>query len=183
VLDTIIPSPVYWLSLATCIMLPVWLVVISWLAPSHLPPMNRLWIAIIAAPLFSLTAGILLFPEIWGNRPMNCIEIFCAGLLYLTAIMIAFSAWSLVGYGFTVSILMEACLTGRSLTTAQLLASFAGGRGLTGFVFDRAGVLLRMGLMLREGDRFRIAGSKALQFARVVKFAMDIYSIHRRESN
>lgn len=181
-LGSLIPPPIFQVALAACLMLPAWLATISLLAPRKLPAKHRLASAIVASPLFAITVGIYLLPELGSIQALDWIEITCAGLLYATAIMIVYSAWSLIGYGFTVSILMGAHLAGRSLKTDELMASLAGGRGLGGFALDRISVLLRMHLLLSEGDQFRIAGTKAFRFARTVKFAMGIYSISRRES-
>lgn len=180
-IDSLIPPPEFVMALASCLMLPVWLLVISFMKPQRMNAKHRLVAAIIVAPLSVVTVGFLGFSERVFSQPAAWVDLFCAGLLYGTAVMIVYCAWALIGFGFTVSVLMDVYLAGRPLTTDELVASMADGRGLVGFVRDRAGVLLRTHLVLSEGNKCRIAGPKALRFARIVGFAMDAYSINRRE--
>lgn len=182
-LDSLIPPPLFQMALAACLMLPVFLIAISWLAPRNLPAKTRLAAAIVVSPLVAIAGGLHLLPEPGSNPPLEWIDTCCAGLLYATAIMIVYSAWSLIGYGFTVSILLDVERAGTAVSRTQLIQSFAGGNGLSAFVHDRSALLLRMRLMEVSENWYRISGYRALLFARTVKLAMDLYAIRRRELN
>ena len=164
-------------------MLPVFLIAISWLTPRHIPAKTRLGAAIIISPLLGCAVGVMIFPELGNNPLLEWINICCAGLLYMMTIMIVYSAWGLIGYGFTVSILLDVERAGSGVSQTELIHAFASGNGLLAFAHDRSALLLRMRLMECDGNQYKVSGCKALWFARTVKLVMDLYAIRKRELN
>jgi hypothetical protein len=180
-IEVFIPPPEFIIALASCLMLPIFLVILSNLKLQALTAKHRFISAVIAAPTLMVTLSIINISELVLLEHLNWINISCACLLYGTAVMIFYCVWALIGYGFTVSILMNTYLAERPLETDELIARMANNRGLLGFTGDRAEVLLRMQLVTYKEKKYKIAGLKALQFSRIVGFAMDTYSINSRK--
>ena len=180
---SLIPPPVFQVALLACLMLPLLLLAISWIAPNQLLAKHRLILAVAMSSLFAVTIGFLVIPQFATHSSLNWTDIACAGLFYATTIMIVFSAWSLIGYGFTVSILLDTARAKGPISQDDLMQSFAGGNGLPAFVRDRASLLLRMGLMNVNDSWFTLSGYRALIFARIVRLTMEIYAIRQRELN
>jgi hypothetical protein len=182
-LHSLIPPPVFQVAVLACLLLPVLLLANAWIAHNQLLAKHRLILAVAASPLFAVAIGFLFISQFVFHPSFNWTDVACAVLLYATAVMVVFSAWSLIGYGFTVSILLDATRAKVPISQDDLMQSFAGGNGLSAFVRDRASLLLRMGLMNVNGDYYTLSGFKALIFARIVRFFMYIYAIRQRELN
>jgi hypothetical protein len=182
-LHELVPPPLFQVAVLACFLLPTLLLVVSWIAPNKFSAKHRLGLAIFTAPFFAVLAGLLLIPHLATHPSVNLVDIFCAALLYVTAVMAVYSAWTLIGYGFTVSILLDVERNKVASSQAELIQSFAGGNGLPAFVRDRAALLVKMKLMTVNGSWYTISGVKALLFAQTVRFAMNIYAIRKRELN
>jgi hypothetical protein len=81
------------------------------------------------------------------------VDLVTGGLLLATATLAAFTLWTLVAWGFTLSMLLALARAGRPLTADEWARAYTGGRPLDAFARDRLGVLLKLGLAeLRGGD-------------------------------
>ena len=132
-------------SLAACVLLPVAL-----LAMSHGPlkvraPGRRFVLAasvVWAAWLFTMIAV----------RP-DWVELVTGALLLATATLAGFTLWTLVAWGFTVSMLLALARADRPLTVDGWALAYTRGKPLAAFAEDRLGVLLKLGLAeIRGGD-------------------------------
>jgi hypothetical protein len=182
-LNSLIPPAVFQIALTACLLLPILLACISWLAPRNTPAKTRLAWSIVVSPLVAVYAGIQLIPEVNSKQAVEWINVGCAGLLYATAVMVIYSAWGLLGYGFTVSILLDVERAGAVVSRRQLIQSFADGHGLTAFVRDRSALLLKMRLMEIRENKYIISGYKSIFFARIIRFVMEAYEVKEGERN
>jgi hypothetical protein len=140
-----IPTLPVALSLAACAILPVAL-----LALSHGPlkvraPGKRFVVAVAVVWAAWVAAMIAVRPE-W-------VELAAGGLLLATATLAGFTLWTLVAWGFTVSMLLALARAGRPITADEWALAYTRGKPLDAFARDRLGVLLKLGLAeVRDGQ-------------------------------
>ena len=157
------------------------LLLFSRVAPKGGNPKHSLLAAIAFAPLMAFGSSMVLFDVGAEASQVALGDAIPALLLYLSVAMAVYSAWSLIGYGFTLSVLNTACSLNEPASVEQLAARFGGGYGLRAFLDDRMGVILAMGLMFRSGNHCELRGRGSFRFAAAVRLAMRIYSIRARE--
>jgi hypothetical protein len=74
-------------------------------------------------------------------------------LLLATATLAGFTLWTLVAWGFTVSMLLALARAGRPLTADEWALAYTRGKPLEAFARDRLGVLFKLGLAeVQEGQ-------------------------------
>ena len=177
----LIPQFSFVVAIGASLLLPLLLLLFSRLAPKGGNPKHSLLAAIAFAPILAVGMSMTFFDiqsELSVTAPSDAIA---ALLLYVTAVMIVYSAWSLIGYGFTLSVLNAACSFDEPASVEQLAERFGGGHGLRAFLGDRMGVLLGMGLMVRSGNHCELSGCFSVRFAAAVRLAMRVYAIRARE--
>ncbi|HVA40073.1 MAG TPA: hypothetical protein VNF49_05375 [Candidatus Binataceae bacterium] len=98
-----------------------------------------------------------------------------AGVLFIAAAALAtYSAWALVAFGYTISMLVDIARVGKPVTTLGWAAAYGHGRGLRAMFEDRLRVLLAMGLVRAEGGGVSLRGASARMFAKFVRWMMHI---------
>lgn len=140
-----IPSPPVALSLAACGALPVVLLVLSHGLVKVTPPGRRF--ALAAAVVWAAwLAGVVV-----AHPPP--VDLVAGTLLLATATLAGFTLWTLVAWGFTVTMLTALDRAGRPLTVDEWAAAYTGGKPIDAFARNRLGVLLNLGLAeLRGGE-------------------------------
>jgi hypothetical protein len=120
------------------------------LALSHGPlrvraPGKRFVLAAALTWLAWLAAMVAVRPD-W-------VELATGGLLLATATLAGFTLWTLVAWGFTVSILLALARADRPLAVDEWALAYTRGKPLAAFAQDRLGVLLKLGLAeVRDGE-------------------------------
>src|SRR5207253_6121857 len=85
-------------------------------------------------------------------RP-DWVELVTGGVLLATATLAGFTLWTLVAWGFTVSMLLALSRADRPLTVGEWALAYTRGKPLAAFAQDRLGVLLKLGLAeVRDGQ-------------------------------
>jgi hypothetical protein len=140
-----VPTLAIALSLVACALLPA-----SLLALSHGP-------LAVAAPgrRFVLAASLIWFSWLVAMAVVapDWIDVIAGGLLLATATLACFTLWTLIAWGFTISMLLALSRAGHSLTPDEWAFAYTRGQPLDAFARDRLGVLLKLGLAeIREGE-------------------------------
>ena len=80
------------------------------------------------------------------------VDVLAGALLLFTALLAGFTLWTLVAWGFTLSMLLTLARSDRPLSLEEWIIRYTNGKPLTAFARDRLGVLFRLGLATsREG--------------------------------
>jgi hypothetical protein len=90
-------------------------------------------------------------------------------LLLATAIMLSYVLWSLLAWGFTLTLLTSLAQASRPLTLEQWAAAYMQGGGLSTFAHNRLKLLLGSGMVVSSNGRI-IATPKGIAVARLTKF-------------
>lgn len=158
-MDLALPFPVG-VALVAAALLPVLLVVLGH-GPWRVAAPGRRFL--VAAAL-GWSAGGVAFSLVPGSGFDRA-----AGLLILAgATLVVFVFWTLVAWGFTLTMLRALAAADHPLTEEQWIAGVTGGRNLTAFCTDRLRVLERFGCAARVGDRVvltRAAGRRTARLA------------------
>jgi hypothetical protein len=157
-------------SLAACASLPV-----SLLALSHGPLK-------VAAPgkrfvLAAAVAWVAWLAATAATRP-DWVELVTGALLLATATLAGFTLWTLVAWGFTVSMLLALARAGRPLTADEWVLAHTRGEPLAAFAEDRLGVLLRLGLAEVRGGRVVMTPRRGRAFAKCAAALRKLFGLH-----
>jgi hypothetical protein len=113
-----------------------------------------------------VTAGWICF-HVWQGA-FDVADLVASLLIWLTALLVGFSFWSLLAWGFTLSLLTALARAGRPLSFAEWVACYTGGGTVETFARDRLNLLLRAGLARQEGDLIRLTPGWGPRFAWLV---------------
>ena len=141
----LIPTPAIADSLLAAILLPVLVVLLShgvWKVQS---PGRRF----VVAALASLAAWMVL---VLSRDSLDAVDVLAGALLLAAALLAGFTLWTLIAWGFTVSMLQTLARSDAPLTQEAWMTAYTGGRPLEALTQDRLGVLFRLGLARREVD-------------------------------
>lgn len=165
-----VPCPAVAFSLLAVGLLPVYVLGLSH-GPGKVRPPGRRFM--IAAGLTGITwAGLMVVPA--APDPA---DVVAGGLLVLTALLAGFTLWTLVAWGFTLSLLLTLARADRPQTLDQWVVGYTGGRPLTAFSQDRLGVLFRLGLAEERGGRVVMTPGRGRRFARVVGLLRRVFGL------
>ena len=133
------PSLTIALSLTACGLLPVYVLILSH-GPWKVSAPGRRFIVAAGATVVTW-AGLMAVPA----EPALP-DVVAGGLLLITALLAGFTVWTLVAWGFTLSMLLTLARAGRPLALDEWVTGYTGGKPIDAFSRDRLGVLLRLGL-------------------------------------
>jgi hypothetical protein len=145
-----IPSPVL-AAMAGGFALPLILLVFS-----HTPLLinkysRRYWSAVLVVSVFwiSCVSSTMLIGEV----TLDQIGDVLAGLLVLITIFwIGFSAWCLLVWGFTISMLLRITEQSEAISIDQWIESYSGEKSFVKLTGDRLALILNTGLAHQKGD-------------------------------
>lgn len=139
-----IPALPVALSLLACGCLPVVLLAVSH-GPSRVAAPGRRFILAAALTWVAWLAAMLAVGPGW-------MDVVTGGLLLATTTLVGFTLWSLVAWGFTLSMLLALDRAGRPLSAEEWVLEYTRGKPLEAFTRDRLGVLIALGLAELRGD-------------------------------
>ncbi len=144
------------------------------LALSHGPlriaaPGNRFIFAVAITWLLWIAAIIAIAPG-W-------VDWLTGALLLATATLAGFTLWTLVAWGFTVSMLVALCRSERRLSEEEWALAYTGGKPLAAFTRDRLGVLLKLRLAEVQGDQVVMSPRRGLLFAKATTFLRNLFGV------
>jgi hypothetical protein len=95
------------------------------------------------------------------------VDLVTGGLLLATATLAGFTLWTLIAWGFTLSMLLVLERAGSSITIEEWIRAYTRGRPLDALARDRVGLLLRLGLVSMSDKGLLVSAPRGGQFARV----------------
>ncbi len=165
----IIPTAAVALSLVACGLLPVFLLSLSHGVLKVAAPGRRF---VLAA---SLTWGAW-FATLPATAP-NAVELVTSVLLLATATLAGFTLWTLVAWGFTVSMLLALNRSSEPLTVDEWALEYTRGKPLDAFARDRLGVLFKLGLAESRGGDVVMTPFRGKMFARCAGTLRNLFGL------
>jgi hypothetical protein len=167
-----IPSPAVTLALVACGLLPVFL-----LSLSH----GALW---VRAPGRRFVLAAVLAWVAWAGTVTvvhpDAVELLSGALLLAAATLAGFTLWTLVAWGFTLSMLLALRRAGRPLTIEEWALAYTRGQPLGAFARDRLGVLLKLGLAELRGDEVVMTPVRGRLFAKAAGVLRKVFGLPAR---
>lgn len=139
-----VPGPAVALALAACVLLPALVLVLSHGALKVAAPGRRF---VLAAAL-TWVAWLATLP---ATSP-DAVDLVTSALLLATATLAGFTLWTLVAWGFTVSMLLALTRAAGPLTVDEWVLAYTRGKPIDAFARDRLGVLLKLKLAEARDD-------------------------------
>lgn len=155
-----IPTPAIALSLLAAGLLPVLVLTLSH-GPWKVRAPGRRFVAAAGITVLSWV-GLMFVPD--GPDPA---DVVAGGLLLAGALLAGFTLWTLVAWGFTLTMLLTLARAGRPLTLPEWVAGYTGGKPLAAFARDRLGVLFMLGLAHARDGRVVMTPGRGRPVARV----------------
>jgi hypothetical protein len=97
-------------------------------------------------------------------------------LLLATAILLCHVFWSLLAWGFTLTLLTALARAEQPLTLEQWVSSYMHGGNLSGFARNRLRLLIGAGMIVPTGDQIAVTpiGFATVRVVRVIRFVTGI---------
>jgi hypothetical protein len=164
-----VPSLPVSLSLGACVFLPASLLALSHRPLKVISPARRFVMAAALTWLAWFAAMIAAAPD-W-------VEAVTSGLLLATATLAGFTLWTLIAWGFTLTMLLALNRAGRSLSVEEWALAYTRGKPLDAFTRDRLGVLLKLGLAEIRGGEVTMTPNCGRAFARVAVLLRKLFGL------
>ncbi|CCQ50016.1 hypothetical protein [Crocosphaera watsonii] len=87
----------------------------------------------------------------------------------MTGILCNFTLWTLVAWGFTLSMLIALSRENQPVTLEDWIRAYTNGQTLETFTLDRLGVLFRFGLATYDNDRVIITAKVGFLVAQMTR--------------
>jgi hypothetical protein len=135
----------------------------------------------VAAPgrRFALAAGLtwVAWAGFMAGGAPDAVELVTGALLLAAATLAGFTLWTLVAWGFTLSMLLALRRAGRPLTADEWALAYTRGRPLDAFARDRLGVLLKLGLAELRGGEVVMTAGRGRALARVTTLLRKLFGL------
>jgi len=105
--------------------------------------------------------------------PRDFDDVLSGVLLLLTAILLYYVFWSLLAWGFTLTLLTALAGAGRPLTQEQWISAYMQGGSLSAFAHNRLRVLLGFGMVVSAGGDIVVTrtGAATTRLVRFIRLA------------
>lgn len=107
----------------------------------------------------------------------TAVDLVTGGLLLATATLAGFTLWTLVAWGFTLSMLLALHQAGHPLNADEWAQVYTRGKPLDAFTCDRLSVLLKLGLASLRGDELVMTPGRGRLFARVTMLLRRLFGL------
>jgi hypothetical protein len=154
-----VPSVPVAISLAACCALPIVLVVLSHGPLRIAPPLSRF---LVAASL-SWACWLITLAAVGPGW----VDWVTGTLLVATATLAGFTLWTLIAWGFTLSMLLALERATHPLTIEAWTRAYTRGRPLDALARDRLGLLFRLGLAEMRGEKLLVLAQRGRWVARL----------------
>lgn len=166
-----VPSQAVALSLAACALLPAVLLIVSH-GPARIRPPGR-----------RFAAAALLTWAMWASamialRP-GWVDVVAGLFLLMMATLAGFTLWTLIAWGFTLSMLLALARAGRPLSVDEWAKEYTRGKSLAAFARDRLSVLLALGLAEVHGERVVMTAARGRIFAKSAAALRALFGLPR----
>jgi hypothetical protein len=166
-----VPSVTVSVSLAACVVLPAVLLGLSHGPQRVAAPGRRFVIAAALTWATWLAAMLAVMPD-W-------VDLVSGALLLATATLAGFTLWTLVAWGFTLSMLLALDRADRPLTADEWAIAYTRGKPLAAFTRDRIRVLLALGLAEMQGEKLMMSPVRGRLFARLAGALRYLFGLPR----
>jgi hypothetical protein len=165
------PPPAVALALLACCLLPVFLLSLSHGALRVAAPGRRFVLAAALAWVAWAGTVTVVHPD--------AVELLTGALLLAAATLAGFTLWTLVAWGFTLSMLLALRRAGRPLTVGEWALAYTRGKPLDAFARDRLGVLLKLGLAELRGGEVVMTPVRGRLFAKAAGVLRQLFGLPR----
>ena len=155
----LLPSAPVAASIALCSALPVVLFALSH-GPWRIAAPGRRFVMAGILTWFAWLAAMFATGPGW-------VDFVAAGLLLATATLAGFTLWTLLAWGFTLSMLLVLERAERPITVEEWIRAYTRARPLDALARDRVGLLLRLGLVSMKDKRHLVSSTLGGLFARL----------------
>jgi hypothetical protein len=166
-----IPTLPVALSLLACGCLPIVLLAVSH-GPSRVAAPGRRFVLAIGIVWVAWLAAMLASSPEW-------VDLLSGMLLLATATLAGFTLWTLVAWGFTVSMLLALDRAGRPLSVEEWGLAYTRGKPLEAFTRDRLGVLFTLGLAEIRGADVAMTPVRGRALARIAVLLRVLFGLPR----
>ncbi|VTT97521.1 Uncharacterized protein OS=Crocosphaera watsonii WH 8501 GN=CwatDRAFT_1333 PE=4 SV=1 [Gemmataceae bacterium] len=139
-----VPSAAVAAALAACGLVPAFLIALSHGVLKVVAPGRRFVLAAALAWVAWLATVPVTAPD--------AVDLVTSVLLLATATLAGFTLWTLVAWGFTVSMLLALDRAAAPLTVDEWALAYTRGKPIDAFARDRLGVLFKLKLAETRGD-------------------------------
>lgn len=105
------------------------------------------------------------------------VDVASGTLLLTTATLAGFTLWTLIAWGFTLSMLLALNRAGRALSVEEWALAYTRGRPLAAFGRDRLGVLFALGLAEVRGGVIVMTPVRGRLLARLVRLLRKLFGL------
>jgi hypothetical protein len=108
--------------------------------------------------------------------PRDIGDVLGGALLLTTAILLCYVFWSLLAWGFTVTLLTALARAAQPLTLEQWISAYMRGSDLGGFAHNRLRLLIGSRMVIPSGDQLSVTpfGMITARLVRLIRFATGI---------
>ena len=152
-----IPSQAIACSLVACSLLPGVLLLLSH-GPCRIPAPGRRFVVASMLTWVAWVAAMIAMGPGWVDAATGL-------LLLMTATLAVFTLWTLIAWGFTLSMLLALARGGRRLSVEEWAEEYMNGKSLSAFARDRLGILLALGLVEVHDGRVVMTAPRGRIFA------------------
>jgi hypothetical protein len=136
------------ISLLLISFLPLLLVILSHGPWKVIQPGKRFFVAVLTTWVIWAVAITL------GSAPV--IDVVTGALLLAAATLAMFTFWTLIAWGFTISMLLALSRTSQPISLEEWIMAYTNGKPLAAFSKDRISLLVKLGLAKHEGNELVI---------------------------
>jgi hypothetical protein len=166
---SILPGPLQTTAIVLGLLLPVLLFGYATI-PALRSPGRRFRTAAITSAGFFLIACLIL------PGPRDAGDVLGGALLLATATLLWHVFWSLLAWGFTLTLLTALARVEQPLTLEQWISAYMQGGDISGFAHNRLRLLIGSGMVTSRDDRITVTpfGMIAARLVRLIRFATGI---------
>jgi hypothetical protein len=166
-----IPTVPIALALAACVLAPIVLFALSH-GPLKLSAPGRRFAIAASLTWLAWIASMLALEPGW-------VDLLAGALLLATATVIGFTLWTLIVWGFTLSMLLALARAARPLSLEEWALECARGKPLEAFARDRLGVLFALHLAETRGEEVVITQRRGRAFAKAAVVLRTLFGLPR----
>lgn len=104
-------------------------------------------------------------------------DLLASAMILFTALLVIFSFWCLLAWGFTVSLLMALARAGHPLSFAEWVAAYNGGGNVETFTRDRLSLLLKYKMARLDGPNVRIIPGRGVLLVHLIVLLRRLFGV------